>query len=190
LARCQIKPFSWKSSVPNLVTLSRILFVPVIVVVLWENTPSAGVWAAGLFILAAITDYLDGYLARKLNVETTLGKFVDPVADKILVMSTLILMIPTKGIHPILVILLLSRDTLVEGLRAVAASQNVIIAAGTLGKWKTAIQMCCIPAVLIETPIFGLPIKEIGLVGLWISVVLSTVSGFQYIQLFFRKAKI
>ena len=180
-------PGSWKSDIPNLVTFSRILFVPVIIWVLLENTPERSLWAAILFMAASITDYFDGYLARKFKVESNLGKFVDPVADKILVMSTLIMMIPTRGINPILVILLLSRDTLVEGIRAVAASHKIIISAGQLGKWKTLIQMGCIPAALIEYDVLGLPTRSIGFAGLWLSVVLSMVSGFQYVRLFFEK---
>src|SRR5688572_25207187 len=109
-------PPSWKSDIPNLITFSRILFVPLIVVVLLEDTEFRGILAAGLFVLASITDYFDGYLARRFHVESVLGKFVDPVADKILVTSTLVMMIPTKDISPILVILLLSRDILVGGL--------------------------------------------------------------------------
>ncbi|MEQ1877234.1 MAG: CDP-diacylglycerol--glycerol-3-phosphate 3-phosphatidyltransferase [Bdellovibrionia bacterium] len=183
-------PGSWKADIPNLVTFSRILFVPAIIAVLLENTTERSIWAAALFAAASITDYFDGYLARKFNVESNLGKFVDPVADKILVMSTLIMMIPTRGISPILVILLLSRDTLVEGIRAVAAASNLIISAGQLGKWKTLIQMFCIPAALIENDVLGLPTKTIGIAGLWISVVLSMISGFQYVRMFFLKAPI
>lgn len=181
---------SLKRDIPNLVTLSRILFVPLIVWVLWEDTVERGLWAAVLFAAASITDYFDGYLARRFNVESALGKFVDPVADKILVMSTLIMMIPNKDVSPILVMLLLSRDSLVEGIRAVAASQNLIIAAGWIGKWKTAIQMVAIPAVLVEVPVLGLPTKQIGITGLWVSVVLSVLSGAQYVRLFFLKGKI
>jgi CDP-diacylglycerol---glycerol-3-phosphate 3-phosphatidyltransferase len=182
-------PGSWKSDIPNLVTFSRILFVPLIIGVQWEDTVENGYWAAVLFALASITDYFDGYLARRFNVESVLGKFVDPVADKILVMSILIMMIPTREISPILVILLLSRDTLVEGIRAVAASESLIIAAGAFGKWKTAIQMVAIPAVLVEVPLFGIPFKEIGIAGLWVSVVLSVVSGFQYVMFFAKNRK-
>jgi CDP-diacylglycerol--glycerol-3-phosphate 3-phosphatidyltransferase len=149
-----------------------------------KDFPEQGLVAAGLFILASITDYFDGYLARKLNAQSILGKLVDPVADKILVTSTLVMMIPTRGLSPILVILLLSRDTLIGGLRAVAASENIIIAASPLGKWKTALQMVAIPAALINTPVFGVPLREIGDVGLWFSVVLSFISGFDYLKIF------
>jgi CDP-diacylglycerol--glycerol-3-phosphate 3-phosphatidyltransferase len=163
--------------------------VPFIIIALWEDTPERGYIAAVLFIIASISDYYDGHLARLYKVESTLGKFIDPIADKILVSSTLIMMIPTKDVSPILVILLLSRDTLINGIRSVAAAENVIIPAGTLGKWKTGLQMVAIPAALIETDILIIPAKLIGEVGLWLSVVLSLVSGFQYMKGFAKKTK-
>ncbi|MGE3975805.1 MAG: CDP-diacylglycerol--glycerol-3-phosphate 3-phosphatidyltransferase [Bdellovibrionales bacterium] len=176
----------WQKRLPNIITISRIAFVPLIVLALYYEEPYGGIIAAALFILASIGDWLDGYLARLFHVESLLGKFMDPISDKILVTSTLVMMIPTKGIHPVLVILLLMRDTLINGLRSVAASENIIIAAGQMGKWKTALQMVAIPAVLIEVPVAGLPTYEIGIVGLWLSVILSMVSGTQYVLLFIR----
>ncbi len=178
---------AWQTSLPNLITISRILFVPLIVAALWEGSKEGGYTASGFFILASIGDYLDGYFARKYKVESVLGKFLDPIADKILVTSTLVMMIPARDVNPILVIILLSRDNLINGLRAVAASENLIIAAGSLGKWKTAIQMVAIPAVLIREPILGLPSYEIGIWGLWLSVILSAYSGYQYVQTFILK---
>jgi len=177
----------WIVRIPNIITISRILAVPLIVVALLMEQPIGGYYAAGLFILASIGDYLDGYFARKYEVVSKLGQFLDPVADKILVTCTLIMMIPSKGVNPILVILLLSRDTLINGLRAVAAAENVIIPAGPMGKWKTALQMVAIPAVLIEVPIFFIPSYWIGIWSLWLSVILSTISGIQYIKIFIDK---
>lgn len=180
-------PTAWQKRLPNAITISRILFVPLIVVALMFGNLEGGVWAAIFFILASIGDYFDGYFARLYNVETVLGKFMDPISDKILVTSTLVMMIPYKGVNPILVILLLSRDTLISGLRAIAATENLIISAGTLGKWKTALQMIAIPAVLVQVPLFVLPTYEIGIWGLWLSVILSMLSGLQYIRLFINK---
>lgn len=145
-----------------------------------------GYIAAFIFILASITDYLDGMLARKFQVESVMGKFMDPVADKVLVSSTLIMLIPSERLGPIMVVLLLARDTLISGLRSIAATQNKIIAAGTVGKWKTAVQMVAIPAVLIHQPLFGIPFYEIGYWILWISVALSLISGAQYIWAYWK----
>lgn len=173
---------AWQRQLPNAITMLRMAFVPLIIAALWEDTPVRGYIAGGLFILASITDYYDGHFARKFKVESLLGKFMDPISDKVLVSSTLIMMITTKDIHPLLVILLLSRDTLINGLRSVAAAENIIISAGSLGKWKTGVQMVAIPAALIETPLWILPSREIGWIGLWLSVVLSLVSGYQYVR--------
>jgi CDP-diacylglycerol--glycerol-3-phosphate 3-phosphatidyltransferase len=157
------------------------MFVPFIAVALLEDSPMRGYVAAGLFILASLTDWIDGWMARKYKVESNFGKFLDPVTDKILVTSTLIMMVPFKDVHPVLVVSLLARDTLVGGFRSLAATKNIVISAGTLGKWKTIVQMVAIPAALIETPLLFLPSWEIGFYGLWLSVILSMVSGAQYV---------
>lgn len=177
----------WKKSLPNLVTLSRIFVLPFIIWCLVLPGPIGGYIAAGIFILASLTDYLDGMLARKFEVESNFGKFMDPVADKILVSSTLIMLIPSGRLDPFMVILLLGRDTIISGLRSIAATENKVIAAGTVGKWKTAIQMIAIPAVLIHEPIFGIPLYQIGYGILWISVALSLYSGAQYIWGYMQK---
>lgn len=150
---------------------------------LMEN-PLSGYIAAALFIVASITDWADGYYARLFNAQSTMGKFMDPIADKILVSTILILLIPGGNVGPVLVILLLVRDILIGGIRSVAAADRLIIDAKATGKWKTAFQMVGIPCVLIETPILGIPLVEIGRLTLWISVVLSLISGWQYIQLY------
>lgn len=180
-------PRTWQIALPNLITLSRIVVVPFIVWALWNNTPEGGSVAAMLFIFASIGDYLDGYFARLFKVESVMGKFLDPIADKILVTSTLVMMIPARGVNPIVVIILLSRDSLINGLRSVAASEKLIIAAGELGKWKTAIQMIAIPCILFQIPIGPVESYDFGIWGLWLSVLLSAVSGVQYGYYFILK---
>ncbi len=179
---------SWKKSLPMWLTWSRVaLCLPILVILEWMERPLAGYIAAALFIIASITDWADGYTARLFDAQSTMGKFMDPIADKILVSTILILLIPlgTLGKEgPILVILLLARDILIGGIRSVAAADRLIIDAKAAGKWKTGIQMIGIPCVLIGEPIFGLPIVEIGRVSLWASVILSLVSGWQYIALY------
>lgn len=157
--------------------------VPFIVWALVLPVNWGGYLAAGLFILASITDYFDGALARKFGVESAMGKFMDPIADKVLVSSTLVMLIPSGRLDPFLVIILLARDTIISGLRSVAATENRVIAAGTVGKWKTAWQMIAIPCVLIKDPLFGIiPVYEIGYGILWASVFLSVYSGAQYVH--------
>ncbi len=159
---------------------------PLFIALLTFKEPIWGWVAAALFILASITDWFDGYFARKYGAISNMGKFMDPIADKILVASVLIMLVSLERVGPIVVILLLVRDILIGGIRSVAAADRVIIDAKATGKWKTALQMVAIPAILIHTEIFGLPMYEIGRVLLWVSVVLSIISGYQYTQLYFQ----
>ncbi len=183
----QSKPIQdWQKKLPMWATWFRMGLAPVIMLFFYWDSPVAGYIAALLFILASITDYLDGYWARKYQAESTLGKFMDPIADKILVAIVLIMLIPSDRVGPVMVILLLCRDIIIGGVRSIAASNNVIISAGSLGKWKTALQMVGIPAILIYTPLFGLPIYEIGLIVMWVSVALSLISGYQYTWGYFK----
>lgn len=175
---------AWQKKLPMQLTWARLAVCPVIVGFLTFHTTSGRWIAAGLFILASITDWLDGYFARKYDAATNMGKFMDPIADKILVASVLVMLVSSDRVGPVLVLLLLSRDILIGGIRSVAAAENLIIDAKQAGKWKTGLQMVAIPAILIGTPLFGLPIYELGLLLLWASVALSVFSGYQYVVLF------
>ena len=163
------------------ITSFRIALVPVIVALLAPQQLSFSLMAAGLFILASITDYYDGYYARKYNAVSNMGKFMDPIADKILVTSILVMLIPYDRIDPYMVIVILTRDTLISGLRSVAAADQIIIAAQASGKWKTALQMVAIPAVIIGQSWAGIPFDKIGYWTLWVSTILSVTSGIQYV---------
>lgn len=177
----------WKKQLPLWTTLLRIFAVPVLMGIILSQIPSWNWWSAGVFIVASISDWLDGYWARKFNAESDLGKLLDPIADKFLVSSVLILLIPLGRIEAVLVLLLLNRDILINGLRSFAASKNQIIAAGSLGKWKTGVQMVALPAILVYEPLLGLPLPQIGYWGLWLSLILSLYSGFQYTWAFLQK---
>lgn len=170
----------WKRSLPMWITMSRIVIVPVIVALMFPNQLQGNVAAAVLFILASITDYYDGYFARKYNATSTMGKFMDPIADKILVTSILVMLVATQRIDVLMVIIILARDNFIGGLRSVAAADQIIIDAKPAGKWKTALQMVAIPAVIIDQRYLGIPFEKIGYWVLWISVVLSVTSGFEY----------
>src|SRR5271163_4082821 len=139
-------------NIPNLLTMARIVAIPFFVWLLDTPTPIRGFWACIVFTLAAITDLLDGYLARKLGVVSLLGKFLDPLADKLIVMAALVWMVPMGRIATWVVVLLLAREISVTGLRSVAASEGVIISAGQEGKTKTALQMIGIVALLLGYP--------------------------------------
>lgn len=149
----------------------------------WET--SAGRWIATLFfIIASITDYYDGYFARKLNAVSNLGKFLDPVADKILVSTILILLLVQHKTDPWMVMLFVARDTIVGGVRAAAAADGIIIDAQTTGKWKAAMQMLAIPLLILHDLHPQFPNSQIGYGLLWISVLLSLKSGFDYCAAF------
>jgi CDP-diacylglycerol--glycerol-3-phosphate 3-phosphatidyltransferase len=168
-------------------TLSRIvLVIPILLGMLSENI-WIRVFTAALFAIASLTDYFDGWAARKYNQVSDWGKIFDPAADKVLVTSTLVALIPQGAIDPYMVIILLTRDTLVGGLRNLAANNQLIIAAKPTGKWKTALQMVAIPALIIGGDLGPIPLEKIGFWSLWLSVVLSVVSGFEYAY-FYRKA--
>lgn len=176
----------WKKNLPLWTTLFRMFAVPVIIT-LMIGQPTYWNWiSSALFILASISDWLDGYWARKYKAETDLGRLLDPIADKFLVSSVLILLIPIKYIEALLVVVLLSRDILINGLRSFAAAQGKVIAAGTMGKWKTGVQMVAIPLILIHDDVWIIPTYILGYWGLWLSLGLSIYSGLQYTWGFFK----
>jgi CDP-diacylglycerol--glycerol-3-phosphate 3-phosphatidyltransferase len=180
-------------NLPNLLTMARILAIPLVLALLDRGGPRDCFWAALLFAGAAITDFLDGYLARKRGLVSVLGKFLDPLADKLIVMATLVWLVPMGRIAPWVVVLLLAREISITGLRSIAASEGVVIAAGEGGKAKTALQMVGILMLMIGYPyrmnflLFDLGVVDLVHVGRWliyISLVYSLASAAQYVGLF------
>lgn len=174
-------------------TLARIyLTVPCLAAMIPENFWWNSV-AAVVFILASITDYYDGHFARKYDAVSNMGKFMDPIADKVLVTAILILLAVEQKIDPWLVILLMTRDTFISGLRSVAAADGVIIAAKAAGKWKTALQMGAIPLLILWEfpflPDLGAWPGRLGYGLLWISTLLSISSGIEYYLAYRRGQK-
>lgn len=176
----------WKKQLPMYATYSRIVAGPVIMAVAFIAWRWSGWLAAVLFVLASLTDWLDGYWARKYQAESTMGKLMDPIADKILVLGPLVVLLQLARVDAAMVFLLLARDIFIGGLRSVAAANNVIIAAKPFGKWKTGMQMTGIPCLLIYEDLFTLPIAGIGYICLWLSVILSLLSGAQYCYGYWR----
>ena len=137
-------------NLPNKLSVARVLCIPAIVTLLhFSSEPACRYAAAALFILGCVTDFLDGRIARKRNLVTDFGKFIDPVADKLLVLTTLIMLVYLDMMPAWIVIVILCRELAVDGLRMVAVTKGQVIAAGPLGKWKTACQMVLISAMLI-----------------------------------------
>lgn len=177
---------SWKKQLPMIATYARIVLAPILVVAFSMPTSYAGWLAAILFTIGSITDWLDGYWARLYGAESAMGKLMDPIADKILVLSALIMLLSLGRVGPVMVIILLARDVYIGGIRSAAALDQVIIAAKPLGKWKTATQMVSIPCLFIYEPLFGVPLATIGFFGMWISVALSLISGIEYTYGYYR----
>jgi CDP-diacylglycerol--glycerol-3-phosphate 3-phosphatidyltransferase len=180
-------------NLPNLLTLARVFAIPFLVWLLDTPTPVRNFWACIVFTAAAITDMLDGYLARKMGVVSVLGKFLDPLADKLIVMAALVWMVPMGRIPAWVVVLLLARELSVTGLRSVAASEGVVISAGQEGKTKTALQMIGIVALVLGYPYhlvylgFDLGVVDMVHVGrmlIYLSLLFSFASAAQYVRLF------
>jgi CDP-diacylglycerol--glycerol-3-phosphate 3-phosphatidyltransferase len=183
------------NTLPNRLSLIRIICVPLVVFFLIDanENPFDGLIAAALFGVAGITDYFDGYYARLEKAVTMLGKLLDPLADKFLVVSSLIMLMKLERINAIVVILLICRELAITGLRAIAATEGIVISASNLGKWKTATQMSAIPILMLEKSIVSqfipIPYLKIGTVLIYISLVISLWSAKDYIVDFFKNLK-
>ncbi len=167
-------------SLPNLLTISRIVVIPVIFLSIYIHTAVWSMLAAVLFIIASITDYFDGYLARARNQTSAFGRLLDPIADKLLVASALIVILADNMVHPINfipVIVILCREILVSGLREFLAEVHVGMPVTRLAKWKTGFQMTALSMILV-----GYMFHDLGVVLLWVAAVLTFVTGYQYFQ--------
>ena len=176
-------------NVPNFITLVRILLIPVFVILFVTPTPDRSISAAVIFVLAAVTDLLDGYIARRTGQVTKLGKLLDPIADKLLVLSALILLVNIDRVSALVAILIIAREVAVTGIRAIAAGEGMIIAAETTGKYKMAMQVIAITLLILE----GTGLAELGnlhlagIVTLYLSLVLGYLSGGQYVWSFWKQ---
>ena len=167
-------------NIANKLTILRVILVPVFIILLFLKIPYYNYYAAGVFIIAALTDLFDGALARKRNIVTNFGKLVDPIADKLLVCSALIMLTAMGWVHSVLVIIIVGREFAVSGLRAVAAAEGKVLAAGMLGKIKTVVQIVAIVVVLLRDGIFGDWIVTFGFILVCASTVLALWSGIDY----------
>ena len=176
-------------NLPNSITLLRILLIPVFVWLYLEPTPERALWAGLVFAAAAFTDFLDGYLARRSGQITNLGKLLDPVADKLLVASGLILLVQVQQVAVWLAIVMIARELIVTGARAVAAKERFIVPADSLGKFKVIGQiggiLCLIfQGAWLEAQAF---LSSVGIILLYVALVFSVVSGWRYLVLIFKK---
>lgn len=166
----------------NKITLFRVLMVPVFVLVFYLESPGPTYFSAVIFIVASLTDTLDGYIARSRNLVTNFGKFVDPLADKVLTSAALILLVGSGKIPSWIVILIITREFAISGFRIIAASEGVTIAASPWGKMKTITQLIAIILLLLDNYPFNMTGIAVDHIMLYLALVFTIVSGVDYIK--------
>ena len=173
-------------NLPNCITMLRISFIPVLFLLLLSPGQTMSLVLAFLFIAVSFTDLLDGYVARKYKIVTTMGKFLDPIADKLVINTAMILMIPIGRIPAWVVAIIIIRDFAVDGIRNVASSAGHIMQASWLGKQKTLCQVFAVSALIIHYPFLGADAHVVGTSILFLALVLSIYSGLDYLVKFYR----
>jgi CDP-diacylglycerol--glycerol-3-phosphate 3-phosphatidyltransferase len=173
-------------NIPNILSLLRIALIPILVLMYFLPIETAHIWATIIFIVAAITDWFDGYLARKWNQTSPFGAFIDPVADKLIVVVALVMIVYSFPVWYILipVILIIVRELTVSALREWMAElgQRGVVKVSKMGKWKTTFQMIALGCLIFHKPLFGLPVFEVGVVTLYVATWLTLLSMFNYLQ--------
>ena len=180
-------------SLPNLLTLSRILAVPILVFLLWRPQPLDYAFTFVLYCVVAVTDYLDGYLARAQGLTSRLGQFLDPIADKIMVAAVLIMLISSRksnpvpeiaGLHIIPALVILLREIIVSGLREFLGPLNVSVPVSALAKWKTTLQLVALGALILggALPQYAF-VHLTGIACLWAAAALTLVTGYDYLRI-------
>jgi CDP-diacylglycerol--glycerol-3-phosphate 3-phosphatidyltransferase len=173
-------------NLPNSLTFFRLLCIPLVILFLCFEGRWASFLAALFFGMAFITDILDGFFARKYGAITVLGKFLDPLADKILVSVTLIMLIAVGRVPSWMVMLIVAREMAVTGLRSIAVSEGIVIQASPLGKYKTIFQAASISGLCLHYGYFGVDFHAVGMVLLWIALLFTLWSGWDYFKAFHR----
>jgi len=175
--------------IPNLITVSRLLLLPVLIWLLWEDNFAYGWYAAGVLAIIGVSDLVDGYLARRWDAVTNLGKIIDPTADKLTILVAVLMLLHLNRINVILAILIVSRELIIVTLRAVAATEGVVIQASDEGKRKAALQMFGVGALFVYYNFLGASMAYCGTVLLILSVIVSWYSGVKYIKDFYYSSK-
>lgn len=177
---------------PNLLTMGRIAAIPIVLWLMSIGTPVANFWAMSVYALAAVTDFIDGWLARRMGLTSLLGQFLDPLADKLIVLASLVLMVELDRVPSWVVILIAARELSVTALRTIAMSEGVVIPASRGGKDKTALQMVAVLTLILHDTYFiewgfhsgWVDMNGVGLGLLYLSLAFTLVSGGQYVALF------
>ena len=191
-------------NLPNKITIARILLVPIMMIIpfigingdLWYGLPISNIVILVIFLIASLTDYLDGHIARKRNIVTNFGKFLDPIADKLLVLAALVMLVESGILPGWIPIIIAAREFMVSAIRMLAASEGKVIAASKLGKIKTVTQMVAISLAFLDTSPFmkfmdgslsnlALPLNILMSIAMWLAVIATIWSGVDY----FMKSK-
>jgi len=178
-------------NVPNLLTMARVAAIPLVLWLMWQDTRETNFWAMMLYSAAAVTDFIDGWLARKMGLTSLLGKFLDPLADKLIVLATLVLMVEQGRVPAWAVIIIAARELSVTALRTIAMSEGVVIAASRGGKDKTAVQMVAVLALILHDSYYMdygfwegiVDMNAVGLGLLYLSVFFTITSAGEYVAL-------
>jgi CDP-diacylglycerol--glycerol-3-phosphate 3-phosphatidyltransferase len=172
---------------PISLTLLRIFFVPLLVVLLLTKGHNLDLWAVAVFLLAAVTDFLDGYLARRHGQITTLGILLDPIADKLLTGSAFISLVQLQLVPAWMVVIIVGREFAVSGLRAVASAEGFVLQASELGKTKMVLQVAAITTIVLERHTIGFEDYHLGIILVWLVMFFALVSAAQYFWSFWKK---
>ena len=171
-------------TIPNIITFIRIFLIPVILFLLFSENPNIVLIAGLLFIVSSVSDYFDGYLARTLNQSSKLGTLLDPIADKLLIASVIVVLVDTgviSNIHVVPAIVILLREIAISGLREFLAKLNTDMPVSKLAKYKTTFQMVSLSILIIS---LGFELNDmlwnIGLITLWIAAIITLLSGYNY----------
>jgi CDP-diacylglycerol--glycerol-3-phosphate 3-phosphatidyltransferase len=172
-------------NISNSLTVLRILSIPFVLIPLHSDTPSSSFWAAVIFTLAFVTDWLDGFIARKKNLITKLGKILDPLADKLLIGSAFIMLIDLDRVEGWMGILIIGREIAVTWLRAMLAAKGIILSSSWWGKYKTFFQAAALIPLIIHYPLFSVDVHLLGMALLWVALILTLWSGLLYFIQYF-----
>lgn len=179
-------------NLPNYLTLGRILLIPVLMIFLikispeksWEYNLVMGLIASAVFIIAAVSDLVDGYYARKFNINSHFGKYFDPLADKLMVLAVMIMLIPLNRIPAWIVVIFLAREFTITALRGIGTAEGIHLPADKWGKKKTVLQNIALVALMIHYPMFHIDAQEFGWIVLLFALVVAIGSGINYIYQF------
>ena len=173
------------TNLPNLLTISRIVFLPLFIGAFYLEGAMVNWITFAIFVLAGLTDFFDGYFARAWKQQSDFGRFLDPIADKLLIAGAIVMLVAFDRIHGFTVLaalVILCREILVSGLREFLAQVRVSVPVSRLAKWKTAIQIVAIGCLLLGNAVPALPFGELGVAGIWAAAVLTLITGYDYFR--------